>query len=34
VEETRAAIEEVFDGRFGAAGASLVLEEPLNGPEV
>ena len=34
VEETRAAIEEVFDGRFGAAGASLVLEEPLSGPEV
>jgi phosphoribosylamine--glycine ligase len=34
VEETRAAIEEVFDGRFGAAGASLVLEEQLRGPEV
>ena len=34
VEETRAAIEDVFDGRFGAAGASLVLEEPLSGPEV
>jgi len=34
VEETRAAIEEVFDGRFGAAGASLVLEEMLSGPEV
>jgi len=34
VQETRAAIEEVFDGRFGAAGASLVLEEQLSGPEV
>ena len=34
LEETRAAIEAVFDGRFGAAGASLVLEEPLSGPEV
>jgi phosphoribosylamine--glycine ligase len=32
--EARAAIEEVFDGRFGAAGASLVLEERLSGPEV
>ncbi len=32
--ETRAAIEEVFAGRFGAAGASLVLEERLRGPEV
>jgi len=34
LEETRAAIEAVFDGRFGTAGASLVLEEPLSGPEV
>ena len=34
VAETRAAIEAVFDGRFGAAGASLVLEEILSGPEV
>lgn len=32
--ETRAAIEEVFAGRFGAAGAALVLEERLSGPEV
>jgi phosphoribosylamine--glycine ligase len=34
VDETRAAIEAVFDGRFGAAGASLLLEEILSGPEV
>ncbi|MEB3199134.1 MAG: phosphoribosylamine--glycine ligase [Synechococcaceae cyanobacterium] len=34
LEECRAAIEEVFSGRFGAAGASLVLEECLSGPEV
>ncbi|MFM7312079.1 MAG: phosphoribosylamine--glycine ligase [Cyanobium sp.] len=34
MEEARAAIEEVFDGRFGAAGASVVLEERLSGPEV
>jgi phosphoribosylamine--glycine ligase len=34
MEEARAAIEEVFSGRFGAAGASLVLEEKLSGPEV
>jgi phosphoribosylamine--glycine ligase len=34
LEEARAAIEEVFQGRFGAAGASLVLEERLSGPEV
>ena len=34
LEEARAAIEEVFAGRFGAAGASLVLEERLSGPEV
>jgi len=34
LEETRSAIEEVFGGRFGAAGASLVLEERLEGPEV
>ncbi|MEB3270380.1 MAG: phosphoribosylamine--glycine ligase, partial [Synechococcus sp.] len=32
--EARAAIEEVFAGRFGAAGCSLVLEETLSGPEV
>ncbi|MCP9849086.1 phosphoribosylamine--glycine ligase [Cyanobium sp. Morenito 9A2] len=32
--ETLAAVEEVFAGRFGAAGASLVLEERMNGPEV
>ena len=34
MEEARAAIEEVFAGRFGAAGASLVLEERTHGPEV
>jgi phosphoribosylamine--glycine ligase len=34
MEEARAAIAEVFAGRFGAAGASLVLEETLSGPEV
>jgi phosphoribosylamine--glycine ligase len=34
LEETRAAIEEVFAGRFGSAGTSLVLEERLSGPEV
>ena len=32
--ETRAALEEVFSGRFGAAGARVVLEEILEGPEV
>ncbi len=32
--ETRAAIEEIFAGRFGGAGASLVLEERTEGPEV
>jgi phosphoribosylamine---glycine ligase len=34
IDETRAAIAEVFAGRFGAAGASVVLEEKLSGPEV
>ena len=34
IAETQAAIEEVFSGRFGAAGASLVLEERMHGPEV
>lgn len=34
LEEARAAIAEVFAGRFGEAGASLVLEETLSGPEV
>jgi phosphoribosylamine--glycine ligase len=34
MDEARAAIEAVFDGRFGAAGASLVLEERLSGPEL
>ncbi|MEB3169665.1 MAG: phosphoribosylamine--glycine ligase [Cyanobium sp.] len=34
VDETRAAIEAAFAGRFGAAGTTLVLEECLHGPEV
>ncbi len=34
IAECRTAIEEVFEGRFGAAGASLVLEERISGPEV
>jgi phosphoribosylamine--glycine ligase len=34
LEEARAAIEEIFAGRFGGAGASLVLEERTEGPEV
>ena len=32
--EARAAIQDVFAGRFGQAGNSLVLEETLEGPEV
>jgi len=34
VDEARAAIEECFDGRFGDAGALVVVEEYLVGPEV
>lgn len=34
VAETKAAIEELFSGRFGAAGSCVVLEEILEGPEV
>jgi len=34
MEEARDAIREVFAGRFGEAGASVVLEETLSGPEV
>ena len=34
LDEARAAIEDVFAGRFGQAGSSLVLEETLHGPEV
>ncbi|WP_413429844.1 phosphoribosylamine--glycine ligase [Synechococcus sp. Cu2B8-bc1011] len=34
VEETAAAIQEAFQGRFGQAGERLVLEERLTGPEV
>ncbi len=33
IEEARSAIEEIFEGRFGAS-ASLVLEERTHGPEV
>jgi phosphoribosylamine--glycine ligase len=34
LEACRQAIHEVFDGRFGAAGATVVLEERIEGPEV
>ena len=34
VAEAEAAIQEAFQGRFGAAGSQLVLEERLEGPEV
>jgi phosphoribosylamine--glycine ligase len=34
MEEARAAIREAFAGRFGEAGATVVLEERLSGPEV
>ena len=34
MDEARGAVAEIFAGRFGAAGASLVLEERLSGPEV
>ena len=34
LEETLAAIEECFSGRFGDAGQRVVLEECLQGPEV
>ena len=34
VDEAAAAIREAFAGRFGRAGAQLVLEERLEGPEV
>jgi len=34
VAETEAALAEVFSGRFGQAGAAVVLEEILEGPEV
>ena len=34
VAETRSAIEAAFAGRFGEAGATVVLEEILQGPEV
>ena len=34
VEESETAICEAFQGRFGAAGSQLVLEERMEGPEV
>jgi phosphoribosylamine--glycine ligase len=34
LEACRQAIHEAFDGRFGAAAATVVLEERLEGPEV
>jgi phosphoribosylamine--glycine ligase len=34
IAATEAAIREAFNGRFGAAGERLVLEERLEGPEV
>ena len=34
IAETQTAVAEAFDGRFGSAGATVVLEEILQGPEV
>ena len=34
VDESETAIREAFEGRFGAAGSQLVLEERIEGPEV
>lgn len=34
MEQAEAAVQEAFQGRFGAAGSQLVLEERLQGPEV
>lgn len=34
LQETEAAIEDCFAGRFGSAGRTVVLEERLQGPEV
>ena len=34
LKETREAIKEIFEGKFGAAGKKILLEEKLNGPEV
>ena len=33
LEEATAAVRECFDGRFGEAGATVVIEEMLRGPE-
>ncbi len=34
ITETRAAIKESFEGKFGEAGSTLILEECIQGPEV
>ncbi len=34
IEETKQAIQEVFQGKFGNAGEKIILEERLEGPEV
>ena len=34
IDEARAGVDECFDGRFGDAGALVVIEEYLEGPEV
>ena len=34
IEETKKAIQEAFNGKFGSSGQKLVLEEQLKGPEV
>ena len=33
IDEARRAVKECFDGRFGAAGATVVIEECMSGPE-
>ena len=33
LDEARRAVEECFDGRFGSAGTTVVIEELLTGPE-